>query len=98
YREGAFVTTGFYPRAGCGDPPLHFSVLAAGGFTPQAAIDATIAGTVPQETDPSMCTQDSPDNSLVSFKVESPVTNRDVAELACGSPDWDAAPPPWWPR
>ena len=29
YREGAFITSGFYPRAGCGDPPPGFSILAA---------------------------------------------------------------------
>jgi hypothetical protein len=83
FREGAFIQSGFYPRAGCGDPPDHFSVVAASGFTVQAAIDATLAGTVPQETDPSMCAQDAPAAAAVSFQVESPVTSRDVAELAC---------------
>lgn len=49
YREGAFVESGFYPRAGCGEPPIGFSVLAAGGFSAVDAIAATLAGTVPLE-------------------------------------------------
>ena len=55
YREGAFITTGFYPRAGCGDPSPAFSVLQASGFTADAAIQATLMGALPQETDLSQC-------------------------------------------
>ncbi len=164
FREGAFVQSAFYPRAGCGDPPPSFSILAASGFSRDAAFAATIAGTLPQE-DPSSCAQGAP-NTPVSFAVQDPtqlamlelkcteqatdstvryrepdndppdLTNRttacvhypsfgmpsDVIEFVvsgrtddscvglthyilkgcregpdCGSPDWDDAPPSWWP-
>jgi hypothetical protein len=167
FREGAFNEgAAFYPRAGCGDPPAGFSVLAASGFTAQAAIAATLAGMLPPEQDPSQCAQLAPDAAPVTFAVGS-ATDRDVKELACserqtdstvryrepgadapdltnrtfacvhypsfgepsdvielvvsgrtddscvglthyilkgcregpdcGTPDWDDAPPPWWP-
>jgi hypothetical protein len=82
YREGAFITTGFYPRAGCGDPPLAFSILAASGFTESAAVTATLMGTVPQETDLSQCVQRAPDSSPLSFMLGDP-TSRALKELAC---------------
>ncbi len=166
YREGAFIQSGFYPRAGCGDPPPGFSVLAASGFTIQAAVDATQAGTVPQESDLSQCQQSAPGDALVSIAVgsktdrdlieqkcteritdstvryrEPPATEPDLTDRTfacvhypsfgppsdviefvvsgraddscvglthyilkgcregpdCGSPDWDVAPPDWWP-
>ncbi len=59
YREGAFsAVAAFYPRKGCGDPPSAFSVLAAGGFTAEAAIAATLAGTLHDE-DPATCSESS---------------------------------------
>jgi hypothetical protein len=82
FREGAFIQSGFYPRAGCEDPPVKFSVLAASGFSAQDAITATLAGTVPQESDPSQCANATPADATVSFAVQSP-KDRDVAELAC---------------
>jgi hypothetical protein len=82
FREGAFVQTGFYPRAGCGDPPPKFSLLSASGFTVQDAISATLAGMVPQESDVSQCAEASPADTIVEFAVQPP-TDRDVAELAC---------------
>jgi hypothetical protein len=166
YREGAFSpVAAFYPRAGCGDPPLGFSMLAAGGFTAQSAIDATVAGTLPPE-DPTTCAESAlsattiqvplhmPDDpgiselgcterttdSSVRFQeppadppdfsdrlfacvhLPSFSTPSDTVELivsgrsedacvgishyvlkgcrespTCGSPDWDDAPPNWWP-
>jgi len=82
YREGAFITTGFYPRAGCGDPPPAFSVLAASGFTITDAITATQMGTVPQEHDLSQCVQRAPTSGPVSFPFADP-TQRNIKELAC---------------
>jgi len=88
YREGAFLTTGFYPRAGCGDPPPAFSVLAASGFTIADAGSATMMGTVPQEADLSQCVQRTPESGPVTFGYGLPadlplVLSRDVKELAC---------------
>lgn len=81
FREGAFTTTAFYPRAGCGDPLPAFSILAAGGFTADAAIAATLAGTLPTE-DPATCAQLAPDDpaATVTLHVRAP---DDVREVAC---------------
>jgi hypothetical protein len=81
YREGAFITSGFYPRAGCGDPPPAFSIDSASGFTAQAAIDATLMGTVPKETDPSQCVQRAPASGSVSIALQP--TTQPLQELAC---------------
>jgi hypothetical protein len=81
YREGAFITSGFYPRAGCGDPPPGFSILAASGFTEQAAYDATFMGTVPQEQDLSQCVQRSPASGPVTVPLQA--SSRALQETAC---------------
>jgi hypothetical protein len=81
FREGDFIQTGFYPRAGCSDPPPKFSLLAASGFSAQDAITATLAGTVPQESDVSQCAESAPADAVVQFPVQ--IADRDVKELAC---------------
>jgi hypothetical protein len=78
YREGAFVTTAFYPRAGCGDPLPAFSIDAAGGFSAADAIAATLAGMLPQE-DPATCHQDAPGAATVRLAVTAPNADREVA-------------------
>jgi hypothetical protein len=83
YREGAFISSGFYPRVGCGDPSAAFSILAASGFSEQEAIDATIAGMLPQEDDPSQCVQRAPASGPVTFAFGSATNDRALAELAC---------------
>ena len=88
YREGAFLTTGFYPRAGCGDPPTGFSIESASGFTEQAAIDATLMGMVPQETDLSQCVQRDPTSGPVSIALEPP--SHQLEELACRERNTDS--------
>ncbi len=82
FREGEFIQSGFYPRAGCGDPPPRFSVLSASGFSVQDAITATLAGTVPQESDLLQCAQSAPADAVIQFAVQSSA-DRDVKELAC---------------
>ncbi len=79
YREGAFVQAAFYPRAGCSDPPPAFSVAGAGGFTADAAIAATVAGTLPAE-DPASCTEAAPTDATIEIAVQAPA---DVVELGC---------------
>lgn len=88
YREGAFLTTGFYPRAGCGDPPVGFSIESASGFTDQAAITATLMGMVPQETDLSQCVQRAPESGPVTVAMQPP--SRALEELACRERNTDS--------
>ena len=87
YREGVFVQTAFYPRAGCGDPPPAYSVLAAGGFSASDAIAATLAGMLPQE-DPASCTQAAPDASTISIALAPPAG---VSEVACTERNADSS-------
>jgi hypothetical protein len=79
YREGVFIPSAFYPRAGCSDPPPAFSLLSAGGFTAQAALDATLAGTLPLE-DAATCATAAPADATVTFVVQPPAQ---VNELRC---------------
>jgi hypothetical protein len=79
FREGAFsAVAAFYPRAGCGEPPPAFSVLAAGGFTVLDAIKATMAGTLPQE-DPAACAQADPADAVITIPVQAPAMVREAA-------------------
>ena len=88
YREGVFSpVAAFYPRAGCGDPPPAFSVLAAGGFTAQAAIEATIAGMLPQE-DPASCAESALADATITVPIVDPKT---VTELACTERSTDSS-------
>jgi hypothetical protein len=74
-REGDYnPRAAFYPRAGCGEPPPGFSVVGAGGFTPQAAIAATLAGMLPQQ-DPATCWEADPASTTI------PIPFRAVAEV-----------------
>ena len=88
YREGAFdETAAFYPRAGCGDPPPAFSIDAASGFTQDAAIASVIAGTLPQETDPSQCVQGAPATTTVAM----PIDYAAHGEVACTENNADSS-------
>ena len=79
FREGDFsAVAAFYPRAGCGDPPPAFSALGAGGFTAQAAIDATIAGMLPTE-DPATCTQTPLAATTIAIPIQDPANVKEVA-------------------
>ena len=83
FREGAFATTAFYPRAGCDAPLPAFSIVGAGGFTAQAAIAATLAGMLPQE-DPAQCFVGPPDTSPVTVAVHTDPTELSaIREVAC---------------
>jgi hypothetical protein len=91
YREGEFSpVAAFYPRAGCGDPPKGFSMLAAGGFTAQAAIDATLAGVLPQE-DPASCVQTTPlSATTIQVPLQAP-GSASVKELGCAERTTDSS-------
>lgn len=77
FREGAFVQTGFYPRAGCDEPPPHFSVLSAGGFSFADALAASLAGELPQE-DPSSCANASVDDAVIDVSIADPAAATQV--------------------
>ncbi|HEY3805478.1 MAG TPA: hypothetical protein VGL61_22875 [Kofleriaceae bacterium] len=80
YREGAFVETAFYPRQGCADPPPAFSILGASGFDIQTAVASVVAGTLPEESDLSQCSEGSAATTVVPITP----TAADVdAEAAC---------------
>jgi hypothetical protein len=80
YREGAFdAASAFYPRAGC-DPPLPgFSVLAAGGFSAEAALVSLLAGRLPPE-DPSTCAVSAPGETTIAIAARAPA---DVQGVGC---------------
>jgi hypothetical protein len=79
FRQGAFIQSAFYPRAGCSDPPTGFSVLGAGGFTAADAITATLAGTLPRE-DPATCTSTPADATQITLALQ-PASA--LSELRC---------------
>jgi hypothetical protein len=79
-REGAYNDRfAFYPRAGCGEPPLGFSVVAAGGFTREAALAAALTGELPVQ-DPATCSERALDAATIQIPLR-PVP--EVAEVRC---------------
>ena len=96
FREGAFdARSAFYPRAGCDPPPPGFSVLAAGGFTAEAALAALLGGGLPQE-DPATCAVSAPAETTIVIAARAPA---DVQAVGCAERRNDSsvryrAPPP----
>ena len=90
YREGAFdAAAAFYPRAGCGDPPVSFSVLAASGFSSADALADALAGKLPMETDPSQCVQAPPEQAPITVALQPPT--QPLAEVACTEHNADSS-------
>jgi hypothetical protein len=59
FRHGAFDDrSAYYPRRGCPPPAEGFSIVSAGGFTLEQAIQAQLRGELPEQ-DPAQCSQDS---------------------------------------
>lgn len=80
FREGAYLAlSAFYPRFGCGEPPLGFSVLSAGGFTLEDAIAAQLAGRLP-EIDAATCAEQAPKDAVVSVALRPP---SEVNAITC---------------
>ncbi|MEO8706209.1 MAG: hypothetical protein ABI867_39630 [Kofleriaceae bacterium] len=79
FREGAFFETGFYPRHGCSDPLPAFSLLAAGGFTLDAAIAATAAGVLPSQ-DPATCSEQVLADATIAIPFRA---TAEVREVGC---------------
>ncbi|HVU53029.1 MAG TPA: hypothetical protein VHL80_20240 [Polyangia bacterium] len=94
YREGDFLPSAFYPRMGCAPPPVAFSVLGAGGFTPQAGLAAALMNELPAE-DPATCTESAPGDTTVDVAARAPA---EVQEVGCDEATADGSiryrPPP----
>jgi hypothetical protein len=74
FRHGEFDDrSAYYPRRGCEPPVEGYSVVSAGGFTLQDAIDAQARGELPAQ-DPAQCRQNPIDQELT-------VALRDPDEL-----------------
>ena len=79
-REGGYnELAGFYPRRGCGAPPSGFSIVAAGGFTRDAAIAAALVGELPSQ-DPATCSEQPVDAVTVDIPLRAPV---EVSDIKC---------------
>jgi hypothetical protein len=79
FREGAFnAAAAFYPRSGCGEPPPAFSVVAAGGFTAEAALAASAMGQLPAE-DPATCWEAAPGDVTIAIAARPPAEVREVS-------------------
>jgi len=88
YVEGiSFRPSAFYPRAGCQDPALGFSVLTAGGFSAAAALASAVTGILPPE-DPASCANETPDTAVITFGVQAPAS---VQEVSCVEPANDSS-------
>lgn len=80
FREGAFdAQSAFYPRAGCDPPPPGFSVLAAGGFSAEAALASLLTGRLPLQ-DPATCAVSAPADTTIAIAARAPA---DVQEVGC---------------
>lgn len=79
-REGGYnERAAFYPRKGCGVPAPGFSIAAAGGFSAEAAIAATLSGVLPAQ-DPATCREGSTDEIVVPIPLR---PTNEVAETGC---------------
>jgi hypothetical protein len=79
-REGGYnERAAFYPRRGCGTPAPGFSIVAAGGFTRDAAIAAALLGEVPAQ-DPATCRESTTEETVVAVPLRAP---EEVAETGC---------------
>jgi hypothetical protein len=77
FREGAFVASAFFPRAGCGDPPPGFSLISAGGFSYADAIAAQLRGELPRQ--PAGSCRETTTEVPVTLRYRAPAELRQVA-------------------
>jgi hypothetical protein len=77
-REGGYnAGAAFYPRKGCGEPAPGFSVVAAGGFTAEAAIASVSIGTLPSQN-PATCSESAPAGAVIPIALRDPTKIQDV--------------------
>jgi hypothetical protein len=64
FRHGEFDTrSAYYPRRGCEPPAEGYSLVSAGGFTLEQALEAQARGELPAQ-DPAQCRQDPIDREI----------------------------------
>jgi hypothetical protein len=79
FRHGGFDDrSAFYPRRGCEPPARGYSLVSAGGFTFEQAVEAQARGELPEQ-DPAQCRQDAIDHE-VTVALRPP---EEVGEVAC---------------
>lgn len=71
FRHGAYDDRwAYYPRRGCEPPPEGYSLVSAGGFTLEQALEAQARGELPAQ-DPAQCRQD-PIDREVAVELRAP--------------------------
>jgi len=88
YLEGTFMPSAFYPRQGCKDPAQWFQVLGASGFSAADALTASAMGTLPTESDPSACSENGPEATVMPVPARAP---SEVGEVACAERTTDGS-------
>jgi hypothetical protein len=79
FRHGGFDDrAAYYPRRGCEPPVPGYSIVSAGGFTLEQAIEAQARGELPAE-DPAQCRQDAIDHE-VTVELRPP---EEIGEVSC---------------
>jgi hypothetical protein len=79
FRHGTFDDrSAYYPRRGCPPPREGYSIVSAGGFTLEQAIQAQLHGELPEQ-DPEQCGQDSTDREI-AVELQPP---EDIGEVNC---------------
>jgi len=81
FRHGGYDDQlAFYPRRGCEAPPEGYSLVSAGGFTVEQAVDAQARGELPLQ-DPAGCRVDPLDHEVeVALQP-----HEEVQDLGCSS-------------
>jgi hypothetical protein len=85
FRHGTFDDrSAYYPRRGCPPPIEGFSILSAGGFTLEQAIEAQLRGELPEQ-DPAQCREDSTDREIdVELQIPEAVGEVNCQPFATG--------------
>jgi hypothetical protein len=95
FRHGDFDDrSAYYPRRGCPPPPEGFSIVSAGGFTLDSAIQAQLHGELPEQ-DPALCRED-PIDTEIALDLRPP---EEIGDITClpRTPQVFAPPPAMQP-
>jgi hypothetical protein len=89
FRHGGYNDQlAFYPRRGCAAPPEGFSLVSAGGFTVDQAVEAQARGELPSQN-PADCRAETPDH-VVEIALRPP---EEMQVLECSSSGEFYGPP-----
>jgi hypothetical protein len=93
FRHGGFDDhAAYYPRRGCTPPMEGFSLLSAGGFTLEQAIEAQARGELPLQ-DPASCREDQVDRE-VAVELR---PSDELSGVGCFAFAFQFSPPPPFP-